>query len=696
MAKNRNVFQNLTNVLMGIPVKQEPDKKTVSYNINPGSDILFRTDNKQEYDAQLLQMRQQKFLNYQWKKAGYDSAMDNLVGLSNIRLSYRDSDLMDVAEVGSALDTLAEEVCALNPKGKVLNIYSSSKRIKAILEDLFVNRLDAHVILPMIARGTCKYGNQFMLLNIDKDNGVKGWKQLPVYDMERIENNTRYPMMATEADLRSVKNDDTKFIWNGKNNEQIPFQNWQVAHFRLLTDSIFLPYGCSWLNKARRHWRMLSMMEDMMLVYRLERSVERRVFKIYVGNIDEEDVQAYVETVANNMKRAPIIDPLTGQLDLRKNYLDMSADYFIPVRNENAPTPIDTLSGAQNLTAMDDIEFIQNKVLASLRIPKSFLNFQDAQGKGQNLSLLDIRFTRTVNRIQQALLMELNKIAIIHLALLGFEDDLTNFTITMNNPSSQLETLELDNLMKRIQAAQVACSDSNNKIPIVSYHWALREIMRMNDDEIAQILEEIRLEKALAAELDKTTEIIKRTGIFDPVDRIYGQPGAEYSEDDGSNGENGDNFSGGGGATFGDMGIDDLGAPGSDEEGFIEGEEGEVDLGNGADADEGIDNNLNNNGNAFESTLNGLKKMVLNEKEIIENNIKARENKYYQNYLDRLAKEKDDDHYFRKYIDRITKKSHKPVEEKKTLYNKNFLINEELNSTVDELTDFINENNDKD
>ena len=194
---------------------------------------------------------------------------------------------------------------------------------------------------------------------------------------------------------------DVKFVWEG-HNESTPYQSWQVAHFRLIKDSLYLPYGVSWLNGARRHWRMLSMMEDAMLLYRLERSIERRIFKVNVGLIDDADVPAFLQDFMNTVKRAPIIDAATGQIDLRKNFLDVSADYVIPVRPGQDPTSIDTLQSAQNQTSMDDIQYIENKILSILRVPKSFLNFQEAQGKGQkNLSLVDIRFNRTVNAIQQ-------------------------------------------------------------------------------------------------------------------------------------------------------------------------------------------------------------------------------------------------------------------------------------------------------
>ena len=159
---------------------------------------------------------------------------------------------------------------------------------------------------------------------------------------------------------------------------------------------------------------MLSMMEDAMLLYRLERSIERRIYKVNVGLIDDADVPGYLQDFMNNVKRAPIIDPQTGQIDLRKNFLDVSADYVIPVRNGQDPTDISTLQSAQNQTSMDDIEYMRDKIMAGLMVPKSYLNFQEAEGKGQNMSLMDIRFNRRINSGQQSILMELN-LSLIHI-----------------------------------------------------------------------------------------------------------------------------------------------------------------------------------------------------------------------------------------------------------------------------------------
>ena len=595
MAKKKStVFQALDKAISGNWGQADAVTPHVnSYDLGNSKGIIYKTTNKDDYEQKKLELQQDKYLKDRWFKANVNLSVTAYSGLNNVKLMYRDADLMDAfPEIGAALDTYAEESCISNSDGNVINVYSKSDRIKSILEDLFVNRLNIQLTAPMIVRAMCKYGNQFMLLDVDHKNGVKGWRQLPVFNMERIENGIQNPYgagmsIAVNGINKDEKDLSTQFIWLDDNNSQIPFRDWQIAHFRLLTNSLYLPYGISILNSGRRHWRMLSLMEDMMLIYRLERSIERRVYKIFVGAIDDADVPQYMEQIANQFKRTPIIDPMTGQVDLRKNILDVSQDIFIPVRDEGAPTPIDTLQAAQNLTAMDDIKFVQNKVLTALRIPKSFLNFEESAGDGKNLALMDIRFTRLINRVQQAFLMELTKVASIHLFLLGFNDELTNFTLTMNNPSTQAEQLEIENLQKKVDIVRDAVSDPGNGLPVMSLMRALKLVMKMSEKEIKENLEEIRLEKALAAELEKTTQIIKKTGIFDTVDRIYGEPGAEYMDDQ-QGGQGGMGDAGGapmgGGAPpppmggEGDLGgdLDGLGAPGADESGDIQGAEGSM------------------------------------------------------------------------------------------------------------------------
>ena len=621
--------------MIGTSSASQPKKVVSNYTMSSPNDVMYSFDSKEERDLKLKQLKQQRLLSYQWKKIDYDTSMEQMAGTPQVRIMYRDADLMDCwPEIGSALDIYSEEATVLNKKNKMLNISSKSNRIVSVLEDLFENRLDIHIMLPMIARSLCKYGNEFMFLNIDGNDGVKGWRELPVHEMRRVENGMFNLYAGYGSASTNLKPDETKFIWEG-HNESTPFKMWQVAHFRLIKDSLLLPYGVSILNKARRHWRMLSMMEDAMLLYRLERSIERRIFKVNVGLIDDADVPQFLQDFMTNVKRAPVIDPQTGQMDLRKNFLDVSADYVIPVRSGQDPTSIETLNSAQNQTSMEDIEMIQNKVFAALRIPKTFLNYQEAQGKGQNLSLMDIRLNRAINHVQQALLMELTKIAVLHLYLLGFTDDLTNFTLSMNNPSNQLETMELDNQAKRLQNASTALSEQGGGIPLMSWHRVQKEIMGLTDSEISVMLNEIRLENAISFELQRTPEIIKKTNLFKQVDRIYGEPGAEYSEQPVGGDQQGGLMGGGGGAPMGGFGggpsfgdeLGDLGEPGSDDSGDIGGEEGDQSLSDMSGGQPLMENRLLSAMNDYISYINRNNEdnYVKNE-DIVEQNIMLNEN----------------------------------------------------------------------
>lgn len=805
--------------------------------IHQPEDVIYTTTDKEKYQEKKLELQQNKYLQNRWVKANQNLALSAFANLSNIKLMYMDADLMDsYPEIGAALDLCSEESVQPNPDngGQIVNVSSKSDRIRSVLEDLFVNRLNLQVTAQMVIRAMCKYGNQFMLLDIDKDLGVKGWRQLPVGEIERVENGIENPYGGAHTINTSTKADEkdtsTKFIWtNEKAGELIPFRNWQIAHFRLLHNSMFLPYGVSMLSAARRHFRMLALMEDSLLIYRLERSFERRVFKIYVGALDDDDIPGYIEQIADQFKRTPIVDPLTGQLDLRKNILPVwkktpiplidgrtisieelakeynegkenfvysvqdnthsivpgkvvwcgknytaeslykitleddtymvmagehevmmsdgskkradelaagdnlmpyytnsqsvklieiiggddvycmtveglngeqdrhnfalktfkmdgdvcesgcfvsncaTDDYFIPVRSEDAPNPIDTLSGAKNLDAIDDIKYIQKKVCAALRIPQSFLNFEEATGDGKNLALMDVRFARTINRFQQAFLMELTKIATIHLYLLGFEEDLTNFSLSMNNPSTQAEQLELENLQKKISIIRDAVSDPGNGIPVMSIQSAWKRVLKMSDKQIKDMLEEIRLEKALSAEYEKTSQIIKRSGIFDTVDRMYGEPGAEYQEgsDNGNLQDAGQGAGIGGG--FGG-GLDDLGGPGQEEEKDIPGEEGSQPI-------EDINNDANEP-QGGEGGINPMENRRRNGKLITEQILTKH---------DKLTNK-----IFNQIVENLSEKKHEENELPRVdVYDKSLVINEEMNSVISKLNGLLNDSLDE-
>ena len=484
------------------------------YKLN--KDEILKTQSKTEFEQAKLQNQQSLYLSSNWAKVE-NNLYSQAIYYEPTRLAaFYDYESMEYTpEISTALDIYAEESTTPDQNGYVLQVYSESKRIKSILVDLFVNTLDINTNLPMWIRNMCKYGDNFVYLKLDPEKGVTGCMQLPNIEIERLERGIDSRTYQATIDFNRKA---LKFVWKARDAE---FNTWEVAHFRLLGDDRKLPYGTSMLEKARRIWKQLVLSEDAMLIYRTSRAPERRVFKVYVGNMDDKDVEAYVQRVANKFKRDQIVDKKTGNVDLRFNQMAVDQDYFIPVRDPAATMPIETLAGAQNLSEIADIEYIQKKLVTALRIPKAYLGFEEPVGDGKNLSLLDIRFARTINRIQKSAIAEMNKIAIIHLFLMGFEDELSNFTLQLTNPSKQADLLMIDVWKEKVTLYKDMVTEIAKSIQPTSATWAKKHIFGFSDDEIKLELQQIRMERAVSAELDNTATIITKTGVFDTVDRLY-------------------------------------------------------------------------------------------------------------------------------------------------------------------------------
>jgi hypothetical protein len=481
---------------------------------------LLRTKSREEYEKEKLQAQQTFYLTNQWAKVE-NNLYSQAIYYEPSRLSAQyDYESMEYTpEISAALDIYAEESTTTNEDGFILQIYSESKRIKGVLADLFNNNLDINTNLPMWTRNTCKYGDNFIYLKLDPEKGVVGVQQLPTIEIERHEVGASGKI---STDITKELDKDKKalhFTWKNKNME---FQSWEIAHFRLLGDDRKLPYGTSMLEKARRIWKQLLLSEDAMLIYRTSRAPERRMFKVFVGNMNDDDVEAYVQRVANKFKREQIVDNKTGNVDMRFNQMAVDQDYFIPVRDPAAPDPITTLPGATNLSEIADIEYIQKKLLTALRVPKAFLGFEEVVGDGKNLALQDIRFARTINRIQKSMLAELNKVAIVHLFLLGFEDELSNFTLGLTNPSTQADLLKIDVWKEKVLLYKDLVSDPGNGIQATSSTWAKKHIFGWSDEEVRLDLQQQRVERAVGEELKATATVITKTGLFDNIDKLYG------------------------------------------------------------------------------------------------------------------------------------------------------------------------------
>jgi hypothetical protein len=477
---------------------------------------LLKTRDRNEFEKEKLQAQQSLYMANQWTKIESNLYTQAIYYEPTRIAAFYDYESMEFTpEISTALDIYAEESTTPNEDGHILQIYSESKRIKGILADLFNNTLDINTNLQMWIRNTCKYGDNFVYLKLDSEKGIIGCVQLPNIEVERLEKgmSPRTPNSEVRPDEKGLR-----FKWKEK---QMEFNTFEVAHFRLLGDDRKLPYGTSMLEKARRIWKQLVLSEDAMLIYRTSRAPERRVFKVFVGNMDDKDVESYVQRVANKFKRDQIVDNKTGNVDLRFNQMAVDQDYFIPVRDATQTMPIETLPGGTNLSEIADIEYIQKKLVCALRIPKAYLGFEEPVGDGKNLSLLDIRFARTINRIQKNILSELNKIAIVHLFLLGFEDELQNFTLGLNNPSKQADLLMVDVWKEKVLLYKDLVSEIPNSLAPTSATWAKKHIFGFSDEDIKLDTQRQRMERAVAAELANTATIITHTGMFDTIDRLY-------------------------------------------------------------------------------------------------------------------------------------------------------------------------------
>lgn len=487
--------------------------------------IIIKGNSPEDIHKKGLELQQKRELQNKFFRTtdrGFQKALQYEAARLPAYIDYEGMEYYPI--ISSALDLFMEEATSIGTNGKMLNIFSNKERIKYLLEEFFYDIVNVNVNLPFWVRNTVKYGDNFVLLYGERKKGITHVKQLVNYEIERFERiqNGKPSVMFKER----MTGDE--------------FNVFEIAHFRLLGDDKYLPYGSSVLNKVRRVFRQLVMAEDAMLTYRILRAGEKKVFRIDVGNIDEDDIEDYIYKVATKFKKVGQVQPNDGQIDYRFNILGNDEDYFLPVRNANTQTGIDTLPGATNLDAIQDIEYLRDNLFMGLGIPKPFLSFQDAAGGGKNMAQFDIRFAKKVNRIQQAIIQELNKMAMIHLYLLGYSgEDLNSFELTLTNPSTQQEMLKSE-LMRDKAQTYTELTRGENGIAAMSHTNAKRLIFNMSDKEIVDDLKQQKLEKVVMQELADAPVTIKKTGLFADIDKRFGEPEGELIGASGQTGQGGE------------------------------------------------------------------------------------------------------------------------------------------------------------
>lgn len=401
---------------------------------------------------------------------------------------YVDFDQMEYTpEIASSLDIYADEMTTSSVYTPILNINCSNAEIKNVLQTLFYNVLNIEFNLYGWARSMCKYGDFFLYLDIEQDEGVKNVIGLPPTEIERLEGEDR------------INPNYIQFQWNAAG---LTLENWQVAHFRVLGNDKFAPYGTSILDGARRIWRQLTLLEDAVMAYRIVRSPERRVFKIDVGNIPPEDVEQYMQRVMTQMKRNQIVDSSSGRVDLRYNPLSIEEDYYIPVRGGQSNTDISVVGGGKYTGDIEDVKYLRDKLFSALKIPMSYLSRGDGADEDKStLAQKDIRFARTIQRLQRSLVSELHKTAIIHLFTLGYRNnDLLSFKLTLNNPSKLAELQELEHWKARFGAAAEATEG------YFSRRWIAKNILSLPEEEFQRMQLESFYDKKHDLALEKVGE----------------------------------------------------------------------------------------------------------------------------------------------------------------------------------------------
>jgi hypothetical protein len=391
---------------------------------------------------------------------------------------FRDYDVMDMDPIiASALDIYADECLVPSEFGHVLTIRSQNENIKKILENLFNDILNIEFNLWSWTRNMCKYGDFFLRLEVSPEYGVYLVHPISPYELTRVEG----------SDPKNINY--VKFQHDGLGGG-MEYENFEIAHFRLLSDSNFLPYGKSMIEPARRVWKQLSLMEDAMLIHRIMRAPEKRIFSIDVGNLPPSEIDGAMQKIMTQVKKVPYIDERTGDYNLRFNLNNMVEDFYLPVRGGDSGTKIDTLPG-MDFTGIEDLEYVRNKMMAALKIPKAFLGYDETISGKATLAAEDVRFSRTIGRIQRILVSELTKIAIVHLYVQGYQDaSLVDFELELSNPSTIFEQEKIAIWQDKMNVAK-DMTDSE----MFSRKWVYNKIFNMSSDDIEGMEDEVIKDK---------------------------------------------------------------------------------------------------------------------------------------------------------------------------------------------------------
>ena len=452
---------------------------------------------------------------------------------------YSEYDVMDQdAIIASALDIIADECTLKNDMGEILSIRSSNEDIQKILYNLFYDVLNIEFNSWSWVRQMAKYGDFFLKLEIAEKFGVYNVIPYTAYHIERQEGFN--PDNPSEVRFRYspdglVNSNSGMYKVPGQpgtdTKQGIFFDNYEMAHFRLIGDTNYLPYGRSYIEPARKLFKQYTLMEDAMLIHRIVRAPEKRIFYMNVGSLPPNEIDAFMQKTISNMKRTPYVDKNTGDYNLKYNMQNMLEDFFIPVRGNDTTTKIETTKGL-DYDGIQDVEYLRDKLFAALKIPKAFLGYDETTEGKATLAAEDIRFARTIERLQRILVSELNKIALVHLYSQGYRDEaLTNFELSMQTPSIIFEQEKIELLKSKTELAQTLIEQK-----ILPSDWIYDNLYHLSEDQYDEYRDLMREDAKrtfrlaqIEAEGNDPVETGKSYGTPHDLASLYGK-GRMYSD----------------------------------------------------------------------------------------------------------------------------------------------------------------------
>jgi len=493
------LFKRLTRLLSGpiINYRRESPKKDKRRNLD-------------KYKFQSASGRQ-------FKKTSYDpfeNLTANIMANQNRVERYADFEQMEYEPIiASAMDVYADEMTTSSDLQSLLTIKCPNEEIKNILDSLYRKTLNIEFNLFGWARTMCKFGDYILYLDIDEELGVRNAIGIPNSEVERLE---------------GLDPDNPNYVQYQWNSAGLTLENWQIAHFRILGNDKYAPYGTSVLEPARRIWRQLILLEDAMMAYRIVRAPERKAFYIDVGSIPAQDVEQFMQKAMTQMKRNQVVDSSTGRVDLRYNPLSIEEDYFIPVRGGETGTRIETVAGGSYTGDIDDVKYLKDKLFAALKIPQAYL-FRGEGGEEDKTTLAqkDIRFARTIQRLQRSVVSELEKIGIVHLFTLGFRnEDLVSFRLSLNNPSKIAELQELENWKTKFDTANSATEGFFSK------RWIAKNVFNLSDEEFQRNQRELFYDRKFESAIESVGEDASAEEAGLGGGELGGELGGEFGDEE--------------------------------------------------------------------------------------------------------------------------------------------------------------------